>query len=441
MKTALNLPPLIASRYLPVRLIGRGGMGAVYEVEHVRTGEHLALKVLLSGWCSSAEVVERFKREARAASLIKSEHVVRVTDADVAPELEGAPFLVMELLDGMDLEQAAAASPPGPETVVAWLRQVAQAIDKAHRLGIIHRDLKPENLFLAKGEGRRPIVKVLDFGIAKMIEDGTGVTGAGQMLGTPKYMSPEQATPNAPVTPATDRCALGLVAYRLLVGESYYQGGAMGILGQILHGDLQPPSARGSHLRDPFDAWFLKACHRNPERRFASASEQIEGLAEALGLPRAGSEVTLPGVAARLPTNVIEPSRSRRPVPIAGLVAAGISAAAIVGLLVHRRGGGTGGAGTIPVPASMTRPAAVASPAPPPPPAPVAEVVPRPPLRPATTDAPAAEIGGVLPMAARAVDRRRVPRRPDATAPSVAGTVLATPKARADSTDPYADQK
>src|SRR5205814_10259274 len=114
------LAPVVASRDLPVRLLGKGGMGAVYEVEHARTGEHLALKVLLSGLVSSAEAIERFKREARASARIKSEHVVRVTDADIAPELEGAPFLVMELLDGVDFEQAAAASPPGPETVLAW---------------------------------------------------------------------------------------------------------------------------------------------------------------------------------------------------------------------------------------------------------------------------------------------------------------------------------
>src|SRR3954469_5632654 len=139
MTTAPNLPPVIASRYLPIRLIAKGGMGAVYEVEHARTGEHLALKVLLSAVGSSAEELERFKREARASARIKSEHVVRVTDADIAPELDGAPFLVMELLEGMDLERKAAAERPDAAMVVDWLRQVATAIDKAHRLGIVHR--------------------------------------------------------------------------------------------------------------------------------------------------------------------------------------------------------------------------------------------------------------------------------------------------------------
>src|SRR5262245_25167383 len=223
MNSAPNLPAVIASRYLPVRLIAKGGMGAVYEVEHARTGEHLALKVLLSGVGASADLLERFKREARASARIKSEHVVRVIDADEAPELDGAPFLVMELLDGMDLEREAAAARPDAATVVGWLRQVAVAIDKAHRLGIVHRDLKPENLFLAAREEGPPIVKVLDFGIVKMGEEGTGATGSGQIVGTPRYMAPEQANSAARATPATDRCALGLVAYRLLAGESYYQ--------------------------------------------------------------------------------------------------------------------------------------------------------------------------------------------------------------------------
>src|SRR5262245_1916587 len=224
MTAAPNLPGIIAGRYVPVRLIAKGGMGAVYEVEHARTGEHLALKVLLSGVGASTEDLERFKREARASARIKSEHVVRVTDADVSPELDGAPFLVMELLEGMDLERKAAAARPDPATVVDWMRQVATAIDKAHRLGIVHRDLKPENLFLVTSEERPPFIKVLDFGIVKLAEDGTGATGEGQIIGTPRYMAPEQASSGGRVGPATDRFALGLVAYRLLAGEGYFRG-------------------------------------------------------------------------------------------------------------------------------------------------------------------------------------------------------------------------
>jgi eukaryotic-like serine/threonine-protein kinase len=285
MASASKLPATIGSRYVPLRLLGKGGMGVVYEVEHARTGEHLALKVLISSAGASPEALVRFKREARAPAQIKSENVVRVSDADVAPELDGAPFLVMELLHGMDLEQAAAQSKPDKETAVGWLRQIAPALDKAHRLGIVHRDLKPENLFLATVEGRPPVVKILDFGIAKMTEEGSAATVSGQVLGTPKYMAPEQAARHPRVTPATDRYAIGLIAYRLLVGESYYRGNVMSILAELVHGAPSAPSARTPLLGEAFDVWFMKACHRDPEQRFASTSQQVEALAEALGLP------------------------------------------------------------------------------------------------------------------------------------------------------------
>ena len=284
MNATAKLPGLIAGRYLPVRLIGRGGMGLVYEVEHTMTGERLALKVLLSGVGAPRDVLERFKREARASARIRSDHVVRVTDADVAPELNGAPFLVMELLDGVDLEQRATESPPDRATVIDWLGQIAAAMDKAHALGIVHRDLKPENLFLAKQEGGPPIVKVLDFGIVKMGEVGGTITGSDEIVGTPRYMAPEQATAGVRVTPACDRYALGLVAYRLLAGENYYDGDVIEIVAQLLHQPLRRPSLRHPELGGAFDTWFARACHRDPEKRFPSASDQVDALAEIWGL-------------------------------------------------------------------------------------------------------------------------------------------------------------
>ena len=205
MTAPAHLPEIIAGRYRPIRLIATGGMGAVYEVEHAATGERLALKVLASGANASPEALVRFRHEVRASARIKSENVVRVIDADLAPELGGAPFLVMELLEGADLERAAAAALPTPATVVEWLRQVARALDRAHHLGMVHRDLKPENLFLTTKEDGAPLVKILDFGIVKMVEEATAATATGQILGTPKYMAPEQATANASVTAATDR--------------------------------------------------------------------------------------------------------------------------------------------------------------------------------------------------------------------------------------------
>ncbi len=280
----MDLPPLIGNKYRPVRVIGQGGMGVVYEVEHLHTGHRFALKVLARQPGAS---VERFKREARAVSRIQSDHVVRVTDADVAPELGGAPFLVMDLLVGADLEGVAGDRPAAPADVVDWLRQVARALAKAHEIGIVHRDLKPENIFLTRREDGSALVKLLDFGIAKMAAEGTSLTQSNSFLGTPGYMAPEQTDSRGPpVTSRSDLYALGLISFKLLVGRMYWQAGSLSqLFVQILTDPMPPPSERGSTLGPAFDAWFFRACNRDPAHRFASALEQVEALAAALGLP------------------------------------------------------------------------------------------------------------------------------------------------------------
>jgi eukaryotic-like serine/threonine-protein kinase len=441
MNATPSLPSIIASRYVPVRLIAQGGMGAVYEVEHARTGEHLALKVLLSGVGASEEALGRFKREARASARIKSDHVVRVIDADVAPELGGAPFLVMELLEGSDLERKAAAVRPAPGTVVDWMRQVALAIDKAHRLGIVHRDLKPENLFLTSREDGTPIVKVLDFGIVKMTEDGTGATGSGQILGTPQYMAPEQVSSTARITPATDRYALGLVAYRLLTGESYYRGDVMKILAQLLHEPLQRPSERHPDLGTVIDAWFARACHRSPEERFASAAEQVEALSAALGLPTMAITASSGIRAAELSGQTPRP-RSRAGLALG--VAAALAAGSIAVVVMTRRPG-IGGSSAVPssqvvietTKSTPPRTSAEAPSASPMPPAPTVAAAP-------TTVMPATEPSPT--------DSRRTSPRPRHGAPRAVAARSATPtepivpadKRPTDKTpaaDPYADQK
>jgi serine/threonine-protein kinase len=262
-------------------------MGIVYAVEHTQTGELLALKVMTSHQHATRDAVERFKREARASSKIKSEHVVRVIDADVAPELGQAPYLVMDLLEGTDLERASVDQPVAPALVVDWLRQVARALDKAHRIGIVHRDLKPENIFLTRRDDGSALIKVLDFGIAKIAAESTGTTQSGQILGTPLYMSPEQARGDpAQVGPSADLYALGLIAYRLLTGAPYWKATTVtGIIAQILYEPMPPPSERGNRLGGEFDGWFLRACSRSAQERFGSAVEQIEALSKALGVP------------------------------------------------------------------------------------------------------------------------------------------------------------
>ena len=174
-------------------------------------------------------------------------------------------------------------------------------------------------------------MKVLDFGILKMIEGGSGATDSGQILGTPRYMAPEQASTNGRVTPATDCYALGMVAYRLLTGETYYKGDILSVLGQLLNEPLQPPSRRHPDLPGAFDDWFMRACHRDPAQRFASAGKQIEALSEAFALP------TLALADARDTERPPRDARRPRAMVAALLVAAGLSAAMILNR--HRRDG------------------------------------------------------------------------------------------------------
>jgi eukaryotic-like serine/threonine-protein kinase len=281
------LPGLIGGKYRPVRQLGQGGMSTVYVVEHVRTGEHLALKLMSEDVAASGEAGERFKREARASARIKSEHVVRIIDADVASELGGAPYLVMDLLEGISLEEAAGSFPVPPAVVIEWLRQVARGLERAHSLGIVHRDLKPENLFLTRTEGGRSLVKILDFGIAKIPIDSVDSTRTPGLLGTPLYMSPEQALGHgSSATPLSDLYSLGLIAFRLLAGHPYWTAPTLsGLLTQIASEPMPPPSQLVPELGPRFDVWFQKACHRDPEQRFRSGIEMVESLAEALRAP------------------------------------------------------------------------------------------------------------------------------------------------------------
>jgi serine/threonine-protein kinase len=290
LDAARELPvgTVIGARYRIEKILGRGGMGAVYSVQHVNTGEQLAMKLLHPSLAENAQAVERFRTEARAPVRIGSENVVRVTDADVAPELGGVPFLVMEQLAGRDLgsELKRRGALPAGE-VVLYLRQVARALDKAHGMGIVHRDLKPANLFLTRREDGSPLVKILDFGIAKLA-DGVShdMTQDGTIFGTPWYMSPEQASGKAKqVGPPADLWALGLISFRLLTGQNYWTAeGMAALIGQIVYEPMEVPSKKAPHLGPRFDEWFAKACSREVEQRFPNAMAQVQALAQSLGV-------------------------------------------------------------------------------------------------------------------------------------------------------------
>ncbi len=290
-----DIPNIIGRRYRVLDELGRGSMGRVLRVQHLHTGEKLAMKVLLAHAGADRDIVERFKREARAPAMIKSENVVKIIDADVAPELNGAPFLVMELLDGVDLEQhLQRRGRLSPAEVANLIGQIGRALDKAHASSIIHRDLKPANLFLHFAEGRTTL-KILDFGISKIVprdKDPASIAGTrdGTIMGTPQYMSPEQAR-GATMShgPPSDIWSVGIITYKLLTGRDYWTAKSFAdLLVEILAGPMPAPSTVFPFLPAAFDAWFARSCNRNASARWPSAGEQSTALASALG-PLTGS--------------------------------------------------------------------------------------------------------------------------------------------------------
>jgi serine/threonine-protein kinase len=295
-------------------------MGAVYEVEHAVTGERLALKVLkVTANATDPTFIERFRREARVHALLKNEHLVRVIDAAAAPELGGAPYLVMDLLDGENLADLTDGEPQPPSRVIGWLHEIAAPLDAAHTAGIIHRDLKPENLFLARRADGSAIVKILDFGIAKVRDSGdVSHTGTGAVIGTPLYMAPEQAAAeHARIGPGTDMWSVGMIAFRLLTGRPYWPMTNVSLLlAELVGKPLKPPSSRVPRLTPAFDAWFMRSCHRDPQKRFDSVTQQVAALADALGAelpappstPADRTSLTLPDLS--------EAGRSRRGVSV-----------------------------------------------------------------------------------------------------------------------------
>jgi serine/threonine protein kinase len=217
---------MIAGKYRVKRRIGAGGMGAVYEGEHVEIGKRVAIKVIEHEHARSDELAARFRREARAASAVESEHIVQVFD--VGTDEKAGLFMVMEMLSGEDLatrlEKAGGRLPV--DDAVTIIVQAARALAKAHAAGVVHRDLKPANLFLTSREDGSVCVKLLDFGISKLVRPESGATSSsltreGSVMGTPMYMSPEQAQGLA-VDPRTDLWSLGAVLYEALAGQRPY---------------------------------------------------------------------------------------------------------------------------------------------------------------------------------------------------------------------------
>ncbi len=267
---------LFQGKYRIQKLLGKGGMGAVFSADHEGLGQRVAVKFLLAEAAGNEEANARFKQEARAAAQIQNDHVARVVDVSTDG---GLPYMVMEYLDGQDLSQLLEArNTIPPEEACSFLLQAADAIHAAHKAGIIHRDLKPSNLFLAQRSDGTRIVKVLDFGISKAQNSLGPMSGAltstKAMLGSPLYMSPEQLRSSKSVDARADIWALGVILYELITGAVPYHGDNLGeLFAAILEQDPTPVRQRSPHVAPELEAVIMKCLQRQAAARYSSVAE------------------------------------------------------------------------------------------------------------------------------------------------------------------------
>jgi len=271
---------LLDGRYRIVRLLGEGGMGAVYLASHVGLGRDVAIKFLHAELVSRDEVVGRFYREAQAAAAIRHKNIIEVFDVGVSPQ--GEPFLVMEYLEGESLAGLLKrAGPLNLGTACAVMEPVLQALQAAHRKGIIHRDLKPDNIFLAYQQGEPPVVKIIDFGISKFAqgEFDKWRTKTGSVMGTPAYMSPEQARGSAGLDHRTDIYSMGTILFEMLTGVLPFAGSNFAeYLSAMLIDDPRAPQSVCAGFPAEAEPLVRKALAKNPDQRFQNAAEMLEAL-------------------------------------------------------------------------------------------------------------------------------------------------------------------
>lgn len=276
----------VGGKYELLRLLGQGGMGAVYEARNVMTLKRVAVKLLLSPELGQSEsIVKRFFREARASSVVESDHVVQIFDSGADPH-SGFPFMVMEFLSGEDLEQVLERFQVlHPNVAAKLVLQGATGLAKAHDTGIIHRDIKPANLFLTSRDDGQLVVKLLDFGIAKVkmenfAETSSGLTRTGSMLGTPLYMSPEQAKGASKIDARSDVWSLGVVLYQLLSGRlPYEEASSLGdLMVSIITADIPLLQDRAPWVPPELAEVAHRAMSRDLDQRYGNAGEMREAL-------------------------------------------------------------------------------------------------------------------------------------------------------------------
>ena len=366
--------------------IGEGGMGVVFRAEHPHINRRVAIKVLHPGADRNPEVVHRFFNEARAATEIRNEHIVEVLDFGTLPE--GMPYLVMEWLDGESLGSLLRTTRKLPLGRAALIMSgIARALRAAHGKGVVHRDLKPDNVFLVRREGEPDLVKVLDFGIAKLLATGMPVqyqTQTGAIIGTPAYMSPEQCRGAKEIDYRTDVYALGVIGYQMLTGRLPFAADALGEL-LLKHMTETPAPADSLEPSVPpaVSQILAGALEKEPEKR--PGLDEIQFIMEAVmaaeAAPRMGEATITAALSARFPSTAPPAGpnttlgasasevglerklpRPRRTGLIAGAVAV-VGLLAVGGTIAALRGGH--GGRVVERPPVATVPAPVAVPAPP----------------------------------------------------------------------------
>jgi serine/threonine protein kinase len=282
-RATMSAGTILGGKYRLLRLLGQGGMGSVWLAERIGWQSHVAIKLLNLPMPHNPQALARFQREARLAASLRSIHVVQVLDDGVCDET-GAPYIVMELLEGETLaERLQRVKCLKPQMVAQIITQIARALGRAHDAGLIHRDLKPDNILLVRNDDEE-VVKVLDFGIAKGVATDTQPehgTLAGHVIGTPAYMSPEQLMSSKTIDHRADLWSLGIIACECMTGARPFEGDNLVSLAFRICSGNPPAASSLGRVPDGFDVWFARAIALNPVDRFASArvmAEELRGL-------------------------------------------------------------------------------------------------------------------------------------------------------------------